>query len=232
MSNHTLNLTTALQHYLLDHSLRETPEMQELRTVTAQLPEHNMQIAPEQAQFMQLLIRLTHTQCALEIGTFTGYSALSVALALPDNGTLVCCDINDQWIKIARPFWRQAGVEDKIDFRKGAALDTLQQLIANNQAKSFDFAFIDTDKENYLNYYEYCLQLVKPGGLILIDNTLWDGSVCDINNQEASTLAIRELNNIIHKDERVFPSLLPIADGLTIALVNEYSNKPGLMEYK
>jgi caffeoyl-CoA O-methyltransferase len=219
MSNQTLQLTEQLYSYLLDHSLREHKAMRELREVTATLPESMMQIAPEQAQFMQLLVRLMGAKRVLEVGTFTGYSALSMALALPDSGELIACDINADWMSIGLPFWQQGGVEKKINFKKGPASITLETLLQEGEVGCFDMAFIDADKENYQTYFEYCLQLVRKGGLILIDNTLWDGAVCDPDNQSDSTLAIRAFNNNILNDDRVFLSQLPIADGLTLALV-------------
>ncbi len=219
MSNKTLNLTEPLYQYLLDHSLREPVVMQELREMTATLPEHNMQIAPEQAQFMQLLIRLMGAKRGLEVGTFTGYSALAFALTLPEDGQLVCCDLSREWMKMGEPFWNKAGVEKKIDFKQGEALNTLNALIKAGEKDQFDFSFIDADKENYQHYYECCLQLVRPGGLIMIDNTLWDGAVCDTENQDKSTVAIRAFNTGIHRDKRIHLSHIPIADGLTLALL-------------
>lgn len=199
--------------------MREHKAMRELREVTAELPEAMMQIAPEQAQFMQLLVRLMGAKRVIEVGTFTGYSALSMALALPDSGELIACDINAEWMSIGLPFWRQAGVEHKICFKQGLASRTLESLLEQEQQGCFDVAFIDADKENYQVYYEYCMQLVRPGGLILVDNTLWSGAVCDVMDQTKSTLAIRAFNNNILNDERVFLSQLPIADGLTLALI-------------
>jgi len=219
MSNQTLNLTDTLYHYLLDHSLRESDLLRKLREVTAQLPEHNMQIAPEQGQLMQLLIRLVGARQGIETGTFTGYSALAMAAALPHDGKLVCCDISTEWMHIGKPFWVQAGISNKIEFRAGEALQTLDSLLDENRQKDFDFAFIDADKENYLAYYERCLTLVRPGGLIMVDNTLWDGTVCDPSNQEESTVAIRAFNDHVHQDERVDASLIPVADGLTLARI-------------
>jgi predicted O-methyltransferase YrrM len=218
MSNKTLNLNDQLYQYLLGNSLRESDVMARLREVTAELPDHEMQISPEQGQFMQLLVRMLNVQHAIEIGTFTGYSALAVALALPGNGELICCDLSEEWVGIGLPFWKEAGVDHKITFKKGSALDTLEDLLKDGRASAFDFAFIDADKINYLNYYEQCLQLIRPGGLILIDNTLWNGAVCDASDERESTVAIREFNLMLHKDERIFLSLLPLGDGLTLAL--------------
>ncbi len=226
MSNKTLNLTEPLYQYLLNHSLREPDVMRQLRETTARLPECNMQIAPEQAQFMQLLIRLGNARLAIEIGTFTGYSALAMAIALPDNGQLVCCDLSQDWMEIGKPYWQTAGVAHKIDFHQGDALNTLKKLVADGKQEQFDLAFIDADKENYRHYYEYCLQLVKPGGLILIDNTLWDGAVIDKKNQQRSTRAIRDFNTFVHTDPRIYLSQIPVADGLTLALRKSQLDTP------
>ena len=217
MSNKTINLTPQLYEYLLDHSLREPSIMTALREATAELPEAIMQIAPDQAQFMSLLIKMLGAKYALEIGTFTGYSALAVALALPDDGKLVCCDINREWTDIGRHHWQLAGVDHKIDLRLAPAMKTLKTLLADKDPINFDFVFIDADKENYLHYYEYSLRLLRIGGLIAIDNTLWSGDVIDAEKKDVDTVAIREFNRFIHQDERVDISLLPIADGLTLA---------------
>ncbi len=177
-----------------------------------------MQIAPEQGQFMALLIQLIGATKTLEIGVFTGYSSLCVALALPPTGKIVACDVSEEYTAIARRYWQKAGVTDKIDLRLAPALETLDQLLASGQAETFDFAFIDADKENYDHYYERSLQLVRPGGLIAIDNVLWFGQVADPQVQDNNTLALRALNDKLHHDERVTLSLVPIGDGLTLAL--------------
>lgn len=212
-------MTDTLYQYLLEHSLREPEHMQQLREKTAALPERIMQIAPEQAQFMQLLLRLMRARRGIEIGTFTGYSALALASALPKDGKLHCCDLSEEWMQIGKPFWRRAGVEEKIEFHQGPALQTLHDMLCKHGERHFDFAFIDADKENYQHYYERCLRLVRPGGVIMVDNTLWDGTVCDPGNQEPSTQAIRAFNQTIVNDARVHLSQLPIADGLTLALL-------------
>ena len=217
MSTRTLNLNEQLYTYLLNHSLREHPVLTEVREVTATMTGSQMQISPEQGQFMALLIRLINAKKALEIGVFTGYSSLTVALALPEDGRLIACDITESCTKTAQEFWQKANVAEKIDLRIAPALKILDQLIANNEANSFDFIFIDADKKNYRNYYEQALILAKPGGLILLDNMLWGGRVADINNQEKNTNTIRDLNKFILNDSRVDMSLLPIGDGLTIA---------------
>ncbi len=191
--------------------------MTALREATAELPEAIMQIAPDQAQFMSLLIKILGAKYALEIGTFTGYSALAVALALPDDGKLVCCDINREWTDIGKHHWHLAGVEHKIDLRIAPAMKTLNALLTDKNPINFDFVFIDADKENYLHYYENSLKLLRIGGLIAIDNTLWSGDVIDADKNDADTVAIREFNRFIHQDERVDISLLPVADGLTLA---------------
>lgn len=207
-------LTSALYDYMLDVSVREHPVLQALREETAKLSLAVMQVAPEQAQFMQMLIRLLRAKNILELGTFTGYSALAMSLALPNDGHLITCDISTEWTDKAHPFWQQAGQDKKIELRLGRALDTLDELLHTGFAHTFDFIFIDADKTNYLNYYEKALQLVSPHGLIAIDNVFWDGAVIDANDTGAQTREIRKLNAFIKQDERVDTSLLPIADGL------------------
>ena len=215
MSNRTLGLTDHLYSYLLNNSLRESQACIALREATQKLEYGAMQISPEQGQFMSLLISLLHVQKAIEVGTFTGYSALCVAQTLPENGMLVACDISEEWTSIGKKYWKQAGVEHKIDLRIAPALETLTSLA--EEAGTFDFAFIDADKVNYLAYYEKVLHLLRSGGLILIDNVLWSGSVADEKNQEESTCAIRAFNAYIHDDIRVDISMLPVGDGLTLA---------------
>ncbi len=217
MSDITLNLTPEIYAYLHQVSLREPEVLTQLRAQTHKMSMSQMQISPEQGQFMRLLVELLGAKKTLDIGTFTGYSALSVALGLPDNGKVIACDINGEWTKIARKFWEQAGMADKIELRLAPALETLQALLANGEANTFDFSFIDADKANYDAYYELSLQLVRPGGLIAIDNVLWSGRVVDPNDQDNNTKAIRALNTKIHQDKRVFISMLSIGDGLTLA---------------
>jgi caffeoyl-CoA O-methyltransferase len=188
-----------------------------LREETAPHPQARMQITPEQGQFFGLLIRMLNASQALEIGVFTGYSSTAIALALPDGGKLIACDVSDEYTAVARRYWRSAGVEHKVDLRLGAALDTLDRLIAEGQAGTFDFAFIDADKRNYANYYERLLKLLRRGGVIAVDNTLWSGRVADPVVQDADTNAIRAFNEKLHFDARVALSLLPIGDGLTLA---------------
>lgn len=218
MSNKTLELSDRLVEYLQSVSLRESAILTELRQETSHHPMSTMQIAPEQGQFMALLVQLMGARKTLEIGVFTGYSALVVALALPADGQVVACDVSEEFTAIARRYWEKAGVTNKIDLRLAPALETLDQMLASGQANTFDFAFIDADKSNYDNYYERALQLVRPGGLIAIDNVLWSGAVADPQIQDTRTNAIRALNQKLHEDERVTLSLLPIADGLTLAL--------------
>lgn len=217
MSNRTLPLTDSLYRYLLDHSLREDAVARALRERTAGHEWAGMQISPEQGQFMGLLVELTGARRIIEVGTFTGYSALCLARALPADGRLICCDLSEEWTAIGMSYWEQAGVRGRIDLRIAPALETLDALLAEGRAGQFDMAFIDADKANYLNYYERCLRLLRHGGLVLIDNTLWGGSVADPADQQADTLAIRELNDALHADERITLSLVPIGDGLTLA---------------
>jgi predicted O-methyltransferase YrrM len=218
MSSKTFTLPDDLYQYLLANSLRDSDLLRELRSVTASDPMARMQISPEQGQFMALLVQLMGARRCLEVGVFTGYSSLSVALALPSDGKLVACDVSAEWTAIARRFWEKAGVADKIDLRLAPATETLDALLAEGQAESFDFAFIDADKENYLNYYQRCLKLVRRGGLIAVDNTLWSGRVADPGNQESDTVHIRAFNAKLHDDARIRLSLLPLGDGLTLAL--------------
>ncbi len=218
MSNRTLTLTDDLYQYLLDVSLREPEVLRRLRRETASHPMARMQIAPEQGQFMALLVRLLGARRALEVGVFTGYSALAVALALPPDGTLTACDVSEDYTAVAQRYWQEAGVAGKIDLRIAPALETLEALLAEGQAGTFDFAFIDADKESYDAYYERALRLLRAGGLILFDNVLWSGRVAEADAQDADTQALRTLNRKLHHDERIHLSLLPLADGLTLAL--------------
>lgn len=217
MSNRTITLTDAVYRYLLEHSLREDAIARALRERTAGHQWARMQIAPEQGQFMQLLAELIGARQAVEVGTFTGYSALCLARALPSDGRLICCDLSEEWTAIGIPYWQQAGVRERIDLRIAPALDTLDALLAEGGAGGFDLAFVDADKTNYGNYYERCLELLRPGGLLMFDNTLWGGAVADAADQEADTRALRALNERLHGDRRVSLSLVPIGDGLTLA---------------
>ena len=212
------NITPELLDYLRRVGTRESDILQRLREETDHSPLASMQISPDQGQFLQLLVRMIGARRTIEVGTFTGYSALAVALALPEDGRLVACDVSEEWTAIARRYWREAGVDRKVDLQLRPALSTLDALITQGQAGAFDFAFIDADKENYWNYYERCLALLRPGGLIAVDNVLWDGKVIDPSAQDADTRAIREFNQRLYSDDRVWLSMLGIRDGLTLAL--------------
>ena len=217
MTLRTNHLSEELYAYLLDVSLRESPVMRRLREETASLEQARMQIGPDQAQFMALLVELLGARYALEVGTFTGYSALAVALALPEDGRLVACDVSEEWTAIGRRYWKEAGVARKIDLRLAPAIETLDGLLAEGRAGTFDFAFIDADKEGYDAYYERALELIRTGGLIALDNTLWEGKVLDAAVTDPDTSAIRALNRKLTGDERVTLSLVPVGDGLTLA---------------
>ena len=219
MSSHTITLDDALYDYLLRFGTRESDIAKELRAETRKATRaHRMQISPEQGAFMQLLVRLIGARRTLEVGTFTGYSALVVAEALPDDGRVTACDVSEEWTAVGRPFWERAGVADKIDLVLGAAVDTLDGLIAAGDSGTFDFAFIDADKSNYDAYYERCLELLRPGGVIGVDNVLWGGRVARTGTDDEDTVAIRALNGKINADTRVDAATLPIGDGLTLAI--------------
>lgn len=217
MSNQSINLTSRLYQYLLETSLREVNVLKSLRQETANLPTANMQIAPEQGQLMALLIQLIGAKRTIEVGVYTGYSALVVALALPKDGQVLACDISEEYTSVARRYWLQAGVADKIQLHLAPAIETLQQAIDNGDSATFDFAFIDADKENYSEYFELCLKLLRSGGLIAVDNVLWSGAVIDDQKQDRDTCAIRAFNQQLLADNRVDISMIPIADGLTLA---------------
>jgi len=217
MSRKTLTLTDQLHQYLLDVSLREPEVMRRLREETASHPQAQMQIAPEQGQFMALLARLVGARKALEVGVFTGYSALAVALAMPEEGRLVACDVSEEFTAVARRYWREAGVDHRIDLRIAPAMETLNALLSAGEAGSFDLAFIDADKEGYDGYYELALALLRPGGLMVLDNMLQDGRVVDLSAIGPGVVAIRALNRKLRDDTRVDLSLLPVADGITLA---------------
>jgi len=218
LSARSLQLSDKLYAYLLSVSLRDEPLQRRLRRETRRMPMGGMQISPEQGQFMALLIELIGARKALEIGTFTGYSALSVARALPRDGHLVCCDVNAATTAVARKYWAAAGVAGKVTLELGPALKTLDRLLAEGAAGSFDFAFIDADKTSYRHYFERCLTLMRPGGLIAVDNVLWSGRVVDARRTDADTRAIRAFNKRLKGDRRVTLSMLPVGDGLTLAL--------------
>lgn len=217
VSDKTIPVTEELAAYIRRSSLREPEILARLRAETARLPNAEMQIMPEQGQFLALLIHVLGAHRALEIGVFTGYSALWAALALPKDGRIIACDVNEEYTAVARRYWKEAGVEHKIDLRIAPALQTLDSLLALGAQGTFDFAFIDADKGNYGHYYERALQLLRPRGLILVDNVLWSGKVADNSVQDKDTSAIRDFNKKIAADERVWITLLPYADGLTLA---------------
>ena len=218
MSARTLPLDARLQRYLAAHGAREPALERQLRRVTQRLPQARMQIGAEQGALLQLIVRMLRARRCLEVGTFTGYSALVVARALPAAGRIVCCDVSEAWTAIARRFWKRAGVLRKIDLRLAPARLTLDALLESGRAGSFDFAFIDADKASYLAYYERCLKLVRRGGLIAADNTLWGGSVADPRDRSVDTRAIRAFNRKLIRDRRVDIALVPVGDGLTLAL--------------
>ena len=215
MSTKTINIDEKLYEYLLNNSLREPKLLKKLREETALMPSGLMQISPEQGQFMGLLVRLIGIRRILEIGVFTGYSSLAMALALPEDGTIVACDISEEYTRTARKYWKEANVDTRIQLKIGPAIDTLQELSQDDKLEPFDLVFIDADKGNYSYYYDAGLSLLWKGGLILVDNVLWSGKVADPENQEEDTVAIREFNQKLHQDDRIYLSLLPIGDGLT-----------------
>jgi predicted O-methyltransferase YrrM len=217
MSTRSISLTDSLYEYLLSVSLRETALQLRLREETAANPMSRMQISPEQGQFMALLARLIGARRCIEIGVFTGYSSLAVALALPADGSIVACDVSEEWTAVARRYWAEAGVANKIELRLAPALETLDSLLAAGDGGSFDLAFIDADKTNYMGYYQRVLELLRPGGLVVVDNTLWSGRVADAGVADADTVALRQFNECLHRDDRVDLSLLPVGDGLTLA---------------
>lgn len=208
-----VEITDALYDYVVAVGARETAVQRRLRAETRKLPNAGMQIGPDQAAFLQVLVLMLRARRCIEVGTFTGYSALALALVLPRDGKIICCDVSAEWTAIGRRYWKKAGVERKIDLRIGPALETLKGLKGN-----FDFAFIDADKPNYWKYYERCLALLRQGGLIAVDNTLWGGSVIDPQKQSESTVALREFNRRVAKDRRVEIALVTIGDGLTLAV--------------
>lgn len=217
MANRTLPMTDAIHAYLVGVSVREPEVMARLREETASLPTAMMQIGPEQGAFMGWLVGLMGARRALEIGTYTGYSAMAVARAMGPEGRLLCCDVSDEYTRIARRYWTEAGLADRVELRLGPAIETLDALIASGAAGTYDFAFLDADKESYDAYYERCLVLLRAGGVIAIDNVLWGGKVADPIHTESSTEALRALNAKIGTDERVDACMVPIGDGLSLA---------------
>lgn len=218
MANQTLFLTEELYKYMLSMSLRDREIFRRLREETSRDPMARMQTSPEQGQFMSLLVRMIGATRALEVGVYTGYSSLCVALALPPEGTLVACDVSEEWTSVARRYWEEAGVSSKIQLHLAPALETMDKLLKDGQAGRFDFAFIDADKENYEGYYERALKLLRKGGLMAIDNVFWSGRVTDPQTTDRDTLAIQALNEKLLEDKRVELSMLPIGDGLTLLL--------------
>lgn len=217
MANKTLGLSDDLRDYVVTTGIREPDLLRRLREETASIPEHRMQVAPEQGAFLGMLIELTGATRCIEVGTFTGYSALAVALALPDDGQLVCCDVSEEWTSIGRRYWAEAGVADRIDLRIAPAVDTLDRMIEAGEQATYDFAFIDADKAGYDTYYDRLMELLRPGGLIALDNVLWGGKVVDADSTDADTRALQALNQRLHGDERITLAMLPIADGVTLA---------------
>ncbi len=218
MSRASKFLDPVIARYVNDVSIQEPELAARLRDETAALSEANMQIAPEQGQLIKVMLGLVNAKRCIEVGVFTGYSSLITALALPADGELIACDVSDEWTTMARRYWQQAGIEDKITLHLQPARDTLRALLDDGQADSFDFAFIDADKENYDSYYEGCLKLLRPGGLIMLDNMLWSGNVAVDSIDDPDTLALRKLNQKLHGDERVTVTLLPVADGISLAV--------------
>jgi len=216
MNMRTTPVDETLFDYLIAHSLREHPQQAALRDATRDHPQAGMQISPDQGQLLALLVKLIGARRAIEVGTFTGYSALTVALALPDDGRLLACDVSDEFTRVGRPFWQRAGVAHKIDLQLAPALQTLDSRLAAGEAGAYDFAFIDADKTNYDGYYERCLALLRPGGLIAFDNMLWYGAVAR-PAADADTAALQRLNDKLHHDARVDIALLTVGDGLALA---------------
>jgi predicted O-methyltransferase YrrM len=217
MASRALNLTDDLVAYVRRYGVREHPTLVRLRDRTAPMPNSQMQIGSEQGAFMALLVKLIGAKRILEIGTFTGYSSLIVALAMPPDGTIVCCDVSEEWTSVARRYWAEAGVADRVDLRLAPALETLDELLATGASDTFDFAFVDARKTEYPDYHERVVQLLRPGGLVAYDNVLWSGRVADDADQDADTQGLRRLNDRLAADERVTIAMLPIADGVTLA---------------
>lgn len=218
MSSSVLPYSIELRNYLWEKGLDENPVLKRLREETENHPFALMQICPEQGALMANLVRLISAKKAIEVGTFTGYSALAVALALPEDGYLLACDISEEFTSIGKPYWEEAGVSENIDLQIAPAIETLKSKIEDGESNTYDFAFIDADKINYLNYYELCLDLIRPGGVIAIDNVLWGGSVIDSARTDDDTKAIREINDFIVSDKRVNISMIPVGDGVTLVV--------------
>ena len=217
MSSSTIGLSNELRRYMLDVSFRDDEILKQLREETLTLKEAQMQISPEQGAFLSILIKILNAKKTLDIGVFTGYSSLVVARELPDDGLVVACDTSIEWTSIAKKYWKLAGVDNKVDLHLAPAIETLEKLIVEGQGSTYDFSFIDADKINYQSYYEYSLTLVKPGGIIAVDNVLWSGQVIDEYDSEPATRAIRSFNKKLYQDDRVSITMVPIGDGLTLA---------------
>jgi predicted O-methyltransferase YrrM len=217
MAKKTIGISDELAAYVLEVGTREPDVLDRLREETEALPQHRMQIPPEQGAFLAFLVELTGARRCIEVGTFTGYSSAAMALALPEDGQLICCDVSEEWTSVARRYWDEAGVAGKIDLRIAPAADTLDQLLADGEEGAFDFAFIDADKTGYDGYYERLLRLIRPGGLIAVDNTLWGGEVVNSDADDADTRALQAFNVKLAGDERITLCLLPVADGVTLA---------------
>jgi predicted O-methyltransferase YrrM len=217
VSNRSHGLNDELYTYMVHVGVREDPLLARLRDETARLPQHDMQIAPEQGAFMALLVELMGARKTIELGTFTGYSSLAVALALPPDGRIVCCDMSEEWTNVARRYWQEAGVADRVDLRLGPALATLDRLIADGEEGTFDFAFVDAEKSEYPDYHERLMQLLRAGGLLVYDNVFWGGEVANPSVKDQSVEGVRTLNERLRTDERVTVSMIPVADGLTLA---------------
>ena len=216
MSNQTIRLNNELNEYMVAHSVRETELMRRLRAETAKMTMSGMQIAPEQGQFLRFMVGLIGAKRTIEVGTFTGYSALCVASVLPEDGCVFACDVSEEWTSIGQRYWEEAGVAEKIALTIAPASQTLQGFLDEGQQGTFDFAFIDADKGNYDTYYEQCLQLVRVGGLIAVDNVLWSGAVVNDDAQDPDTVALRAINKTLYSDHRIDISLVPIGDGITL----------------
>lgn len=217
MSNTSIGVPEDLHEYLVAHGVREPDILRRLREETAALPQHDMQIAPEQGAFMALLVEILDARRCIELGTFTGYSSLVVTLAMPSDGLMVCCDVSEEWTSVARRYWAEAGVGDRVDLRLGPALETLDELLAGGAAGTFDFAFVDASKREYPDYHERIVRLLRQGGVVAYDNVFWAGDILDESKTDPDTLGVRRLNDRLAQDERVTISMIPVADGLTLA---------------
>ena len=217
MSAKTIQMDDQLLEYLRQNAVREPKVLQELREETQRLPNAGMQISSEQGQLMAMLVKLVNARKIIEVGTFTGYSSIVMALAMPPEGRLIACDVSEEYTRMARKFWQKAGVEQKVQLILGNAKESLRQLLEADEQEAFDLAFIDADKTAYTDYYECCLQLLRPGGLVLVDNVLWGGQVADSSNHDVDTEALRTFNATLSSDQRIDLCMVPIGDGLTVA---------------